>query len=198
MFFCFRNTLVNLKNLVYNKLEVILLDSYVVIVLIFGILIFLLLVVLFFVNRLILYRNRVIHSLEVVHESLLDRVSFIDRIHSFILEKIKHEEKYLKKLDSLKKEILEEHDFVQYVDLLRKSDKILNQFLKMDEVYSFLKKDNSYLELVDEITLNQERIVYAMENYDKGVRDYNNYQGGKFISFISKLFRFPAFSYYNQ
>lgn len=173
--------------------------AYTIIIIIFGILILLTLIVLFFINRLLSYKNRVEHSFEAVSDSLRERNSLIDETIKFIQNKLEHEEQFIQKLDDIKiiiNQYLEgknKDDFNKF----KKQEKIFLEIIKLEEIYDTLKSDKEYQKLKNNILLNQERMLYALDSYDKGVVDYNNYQENKFISILGKVLRFPKYDCYN-
>ena len=67
----------------------------------------------------------------------------------------------------------------------------------MVEVYPELKKNQEYNRILDDYVVNQDRISYAMDSYNKGVSDYNQLQENKYMNFFVKVFRFPEYKYYN-
>ena len=173
-------------------------DSYTVIVVIFGIIILLLLVGVFFINRLSIYNNKVKSSLVTVSGHLEARMELIDQMINFINNNLEHEKSYVTKLkhvDKYIKEFLEENSNFKGFS---KNEKEFLNFIRLDENYSFLKKNKEYLKLKEEVLANQERLVYALDSYDKGVVDYNNYRSNKFILFLSKLFGFPEYDCYSK
>ena len=173
--------------------------AYTIIIIIFGILILLTLIVLFFINRLLSYKNRVEHSFEAVSDSLRERNSLIDETIKFIQNKLEHEEQFIQKLDDIKiiiNQYLEgknKDDFNKF----KKQEKIFLEIIKLEEIYDTLKSDKEYQKLKNNILLNQERMLYALDSYDKGLVDYNNYQENKFISILGKVLRFPKYDCYN-
>ena len=173
-------------------------DSYSIIVFIFGILILFLLIVLFFVNRLFSYRNRVKRHFDTVLEYLEVRIVLIDEIITFITEHLEHEEHYVKKLKQVKDEIQKLFQDSSSLKEFKKGEKEFLNFNSLEKVYPSLKNRSDYLDLKDEIKLNQDRVVYAMDSYDKGVMDYNNYREKKFVRLVAKIFRFPNYDYYNK
>ena len=154
---------------------------------------------MFFINRLLSYKNRVEHSFEAVSDSLRERNSLIDETIKFIQNKLEHEEQFIQKLDDIKiiiNQYLEgknKDDFNKF----KKQEKIFLEIIKLEEIYDTLKSDKEYQKLKNNILLNQERMLYALDSYDKGVVDYNNYQENKFISILGKVLRFPKYDCYN-
>lgn len=173
-------------------------DSYTVIVLIFGIIILMLLVILFFINRLISYRRRVENSLVTVSSYLEVRIQLTDQMIEFIEKNLEYEKSYLLKLKDVKKYIQEflkkNHSFKNF----HKNEKEFLHFTTLDKTYSFLKNNQEYEGLKNEALVNQDNLIYALDSYDKGVVDYNNYRSKKMILFISKLFRFSQYDCYNK
>ena len=173
--------------------------DYTIIIIIFGLLILLALVILFFINRLLSYKNRVEHSFKSVSDYLEDRILFIDEASGFIQRNLEHEEEFIQKLNEIKLIINQYLDGKNKDDFkkFRKQEKIFLEIVGLDEIYDTLKDNKEYQKLKKNILLNQERILYALDNYDRGVEDYNNYQQNKWIAILAKIFRFPKYDCYN-
>ena len=77
-------------------------ESYSIIVCVFGIICLLLLGVIYFVNRILQYKIRIDNSFLVVSEIIEDRVSIIDNMILFLEKFLEHEKSYLKKLEQTK------------------------------------------------------------------------------------------------
>lgn len=172
-------------------------DSYTIIVLIFGILILFILFILFFINRLMSYNNMVKCRFSNALEYLEIRLVIIEDMISFVSKNLEHETSYVKKLQQTKDSIQKLFQDNSNLKEFKKYEKNFLHFTTLDETYSFLKKNQDYLDLKEEITLNQDRVIYAMESYDRGVMSYNDYLEKKWIGRIAKIFRFPNYDYYN-
>lgn len=173
-------------------------DSYTVIVVVFGVIILILLVVVFFINRLSIYNNKVKSSLVTVSSHLEARMELISQMISFINNNLEHEKSYVTQLKYVDKYIKEFLGKTPDFKAFNKSEKEFLIFSNLEDSYSFLKKNKEYIELKEEVLANQERLVYALDSYDKGVLDYNNYRSNKFILFISRVFGFPKYDCYNK
>lgn len=173
-------------------------DSYSIIVLIFGLLIIIALIVVFFLNRLIGYQNKVKDLFATILEYLDARMKLIDEMIKFISSELNYEENFIKKLEQTKVSIQNLFQNSNSLKEFKKYEKEFLSFLTLEKVYPSLKKNKEYLALKQEIELNQERVVYAMDSYDKGVMDYNDYQKKKLIRFLARVFHFPKYDYYNK
>ena len=172
-------------------------ESYVVIVLVFGALVCFILAVLFFVNRLFLYRSRVEGSFEAVRTCLGERKELFQTMKVFIQNHLEHEEIFDKKIGEIEPLFLERISCVEGIELLKKSDRLFKEIQKLVNVYPEMKKNREFSKFLEAYSLNQDRVEYAMDSYDKGVRDYNQYQDNRFMKFLAKLFHFPEYPYYN-
>ena len=116
----------------------------------------------------------------------------------FIEKNLEHEKSYLSKLqkieDYLSEFLNEKNSFKNF----QKNEKEFLHFTTLDQTYSYLKKNQEYLKLKNEALVNQDNLIYALDSYDKGVTNYNNYKGQKLILLISKIFRFPKYDCYNK
>ena len=181
-----------------NKERWCIMDSYSIIVLIFGLLILIALIVVFFLNRLIGYQNKVKDLFATILEYLDARMKLIDEMIKFISSELNYEENFIKKLEQTKVSIQNLFQNSNSLKEFKKYEKEFLSFLTLEKVYPSLKKNKKYLALKQEIELNQERVVYAMDSYDKGVMDYNDYQKKKLIRFLARVFHFPKYDYYNK
>ena len=75
---------------------------------------------------------------------------------------------------------------------------IITKFIELEKTYPYLKEDFKFKEIKEYALLNEGRIVYSMEGYDKGVLNYNNYQKNRLVNFLSKILKFPKYDYYNK
>ena len=181
-----------------NKERWCIMDSYSIIVLIFGLLIIIALIVVFFLNRLIGYQNKVKDLFATILEYLDARMKLIDEMIKFISSELNYEENFIKKLEQTKVSIQNLFQNSNSLKEFKKYEKEFLSFLTLEKVYPSLKKNKKYLALKQEIELNQERVVYAMDSYDKGVMNYNDYQKKKLIRFLARVFHFPKYDYYNK
>ncbi len=173
-------------------------DSYTIIVVIFGILILGALIVLYYYNRLAILKNQVLKQYEgVLYYLEVEKCVVADMIH-FIEENLEHEEDYIKKLQNFSERITSLKNIDGELQQFKKNLKVYLRFGELDQVYDFLTKNPAYLKIKESMMLNQERLVYALDSYDKGVKYYNDDQGNRLIQMIRKVFRFPRFDFYNE
>ena len=124
-------------------------ERFMILSIIFGMVIFLFLVALFFINTLLLKRKRVEHQFEGVVKCLGNRVELFNKMISFIEENLDNEDKYL---NSLKKSSMVLNDIVNSnrdtIKEIKQSNKLLDKFNDLVNVYSKLSKDSNYLEIL--------------------------------------------------
>lgn len=173
-------------------------DNYTVIVIIFGILILLFLIVLFFLNRLILFQNRIKKTFSTTKVYLEEKTILIDKISYFIKNNLKHEDNLVKKMEQIKKELNNINICKEGIQSIKNAEKLYQELQGLNKVYPTLKKNQEYQILTKELLTNQERIIYSMDEYNKGVMNYNQYRKQPLIHFLSKVFRFPSYPDYNQ
>lgn len=173
-------------------------NSGTIIILIFGIIILLMLFLLYFINRLIVYKNRVIKQFSVVSGYLKENANLIENLNEYIKNNLEHEEVFMKKLSDAK-EVFESTNLTNYnFNKLKQAEKNLLEFTMLEDVYPFLKKKDDYLNFKESIIQNKERIIYAFDSYDREVMHYNNYREKKLVDKIAKIFRFSEYDYYSK
>lgn len=174
-------------------------DSYSIIILIFGLLIFIILVVIFLVNQLLLKRKKVELQFETIIKILKTKMELIDKMIMFINNNLEHEEAFVRELTKTKN-ALEEITISskENIKTIKKSEKTLLKFNQLADVYPFLKSKTTYNDLTEEYALIQNRITYAMDSYDRAAKTYNDYLNTKINSALSKTFKIDSYSYYND
>ena len=172
-------------------------EEYTILIIIFTIVILFLLFMVSLVNNLLLKRNRVEFQLNSVIEYLEDRVMLLNRILNYVEKNASNEEKYI--LDIKKSiEVLNKIKTNSSIKDIKDTDKIIKKFVNLVEVYPKLKKYNEYQKINEEINLNNERISYVMESYDKEAVKYNKIKSKKINTIISKFFKIKDYEYYNK
>ena len=183
----------------YNNFEVTnIMDSYIIIVFIFGILTLGILCLLFFINRLTLFQRKVNNSYQPIFDYFKQRSNLMREMINFIKKNLEHENSYIKKLETAIEVIEKSQNTDGELKKIKKTQEQAFHFLELEKTYSFLTKNEEYLKLKEQVELNEERLVYATENYDKGVQNYNDYKEKKIVSFLGKFLRFPNYDYYNR
>ena len=173
-------------------------DSYTIIVFIFGVFTLFLLVILFFINRLLSHKRLITNSLVAVYANIEARIDLIEEMKEFIEKNLEHEKSYLSKLQKIEDYLSE---FLKKKPIFKNYDKNEKEFLHftfLDKTYSKLKNNKEYQKLKNDAITNKDNLIYALDSYDKGVINYNNYKDQKFILIISKIFRFPNYDCYNK
>lgn len=174
-------------------------DKYTILVFIFGILILLALVILFFLNNLLLKKEKVNFSFDSVVKYLKERVILLDNISAFTLDAMENEKKYLANLNktsiALSKIIKSSEEGLIEI---KESSKVLKKFIDLVKIYPKLEKNKTYNNLVQEIKLNEDRIMYAIASYDEEVKIFNEFKKSKINLIISKVFRIKDYGYYNK
>lgn len=173
-------------------------NSYTIIVLVFGFIILVSLIILFFINRLINYKRRIQNSLFTVLECLEIRIQLISKMTELIEKKLENEKSYLLKLKNVEKYINEFLNKNYSFKNFKKNEFDFLHYTTLDKTYSFLKKNEEYINLKNNALSNQDKLIYALDIYDKRVVEYNNYRSKKIVLLISKLFRFPKYDCYNK
>lgn len=174
------------------------LDSYTVIVIIFGFLILIGLALLFFINRLLLLKKEIENCFSNVLIYLEERIELLEKLSDFIQKNLDHEEVLLKEIEKKKIALEQIRHSEDRISAIKATDELFIKLKKLSEVYSYLVRNKEYQELIKEISMNQDRVVYAFQGYDEGVKNYNRYRENPFILRLSKVFRFSDYPYYNR
>lgn len=177
----------------------IVLEAYYVFVIIFGIVTLVLLGSLLFVNRLFSRKERIDLLFENVMKYVDDRILLFERMANFVEETVEEEIKYVNKLND-SNDILSEMFNSKKYDLkeIQKSEKLFDKFAELIDTYPYLGKNEIYNMLVQEGKTNVERILYAVDSYNKKVIEYNEFKKTKVNSFIAKIFRLKDYEYYSK
>lgn len=173
-------------------------ESYTIIVLLFGILILFLLIMTYFINRIVQYQNKINKSFQTVEDHLTERTILLEDMINFLKQNLDHEQSYQKKLKEVKDQIITIKNNKEGINLLKKTEKDFLSFTKLENTYQDLNKNKEYLQIKNNILSNHERLTYAFDSYDKGVINYNNYRENKLISILSKLIKVPEYDCYNK
>ena len=173
-------------------------ESYIVIVLIFGGLILISLIMIYFINQIIQYKTRIDNSFKVVKELIEERINIVNNMLDFLNINLEHEKSYQKKLIQNKELMLQIKNNKDGIFLIKKTEKDIFNFINLENTYKNLSKNKDYLKIKENINSNKEKLIYAMESYDKGVVSYNNYKENKLIYYLSKLCRIPEYDCYNK
>lgn len=173
-------------------------ESYTIIVLIFGLLVFFLLIGLYFVNQLFQYKLKIDNSFLTVKDLLQDKGLLIDEMLEFLSANLEHERNLHKQLVQTKELLLTVKNDSEGIQTIHKLESALESFVGLENTYKKLAKNKDYLKIKAELQKNKAKLIYAMDSYDKGVINYNNYRDNKFIYLLSKLCRIPEYCCYNN
>lgn len=177
----------------------VILESYYILVVIFGILTLLLLISLLFINRLFSRKERIDLLFDNVMKYVDERILLFERMTNFVEENVEEELKYvddLNKYNNILSEMLTEKKY--NLKEIQKSEKLLDKFRTLIDTYSFLGKNEIYKILSYESGINVERIEYAVSSYNERVKEYNEFKKTKLNSFIAKIFRLSDYEYYDK
>lgn len=173
--------------------------KFTILIIIFGLITLLFLLVIFLVNNLLLRKRKVDFQFSSIIKYTKERIELLEQISIFIKENLKDETNFLNNINktntSLKKITDSSKDSLKEI---KNSNKILQKFIALIEIYPILNKNDLYNTLIKDAKINEERIVYAAESYDKEVKIYNDYKQTKINSIISKLFKIKDYEYYNK
>lgn len=173
-------------------------EGYTIIVLIFGVICFLMMLMIYFINRLFQYKSRIDNSFIAIKDNLGKRTLIVEDMINFLETNLEHEKSYQKKLMKAKDLISIIKNNEEGIKLIKKTESDILGFVKLENTYKNLTKNKDYLKIKSEILKNNEKLMYAMDSYDKGVISYNNYRSKKLIYTLSKLCKIPEYSCYNK
>lgn len=173
-------------------------EEYTILVITFGIIILALLMLLYFVNILLLRRNKIDFLFESISNYLNDRIHLLIRISNFVEENADNEQKFVDNVEDIRKSLdIIGNDVNKVLIEIKRTDEPIEKFAKMGDIYPNFIKNKIYSNLVNEIQLNQERIIYAVDSYNKEAKKYNEIKNTKINSIICKIFRIKDYEYYN-
>lgn len=171
-------------------------DSYTIIVLIFGIIILSILILLYFYNKITIQKTRILKKYNNVKGYILEERNAILEMVTFIKNNLEHEQDYISTL----KKTVEVLDNLKNTDgelkQLKQAQNTYRDFSKLDNVYSSLKKNKEYIALKEKANTIEERLKYSFDDYNKEVKKYNNLDKEKIYDLIKKIARFPKYDTY--
>ena len=122
-------------------------DSYTIIVIIFGMIILSILILLYFYNKIVIQKAKILKKYNNVKGYILEERNATLEMITFIQNNLEHEEDYISTL----KKTVEIFDYLKNTDgglkQLKKAQNTYRDFSKLDKVYSSLKKNKEYIQL---------------------------------------------------
>ena len=171
-------------------------DSYTIIVIIFGIIILSILILLYFYNKIVIQKAKILKKYNNVKGYILEERNATLEMITFIQNNLEHEEDYISTL----KKTVEIFDYLKNTDgglkQLKKAQNTYRDFSKLDKVYSSLKKNKEYIQLKEKANTAEDRLKYSFDDYNKEVKKYNNLDKEKIYDLIKKIARFPKYDTY--
>ena len=116
----------------------------------------------------------------------------------FINTNLEHEKSFHKNLTSSLNEMISIKNNKEGISLLKKTEKVIFSFCKLENTYEYLSKNKDYTKIKKDILSNKEKLEYAMDTYNKGVINYNNYIENKYINLLSRICRVNEFDCYKK
>ena len=173
-------------------------ESYNIIILVFGLITLFSLIMLYFINRILQYKIRIENSFLEIRKLLDEQMNILDEMIEFIKINFEHEVSLLKKLDKTKEIIPNVKNNSDGIKDIKRVEKELLGFTKLENTYKKLDKNKDYINIKEDILNNRDKLIYAFDGYDREVISYNNYRENKLIKFLSKLCRIPQYDCYNK
>lgn len=170
--------------------------TVITIIIIFGLIVFGLLFILNFVNRLEFYKKKVIQKFESVKSIINERIEIIDKVNMYLKVNCPHEDNLIKELNNLTTSFRNTDDINELLSLINKSRNILKSATTLESTYIILQNKKEYFDFRDMIKDNDAKIEFAASVYNEEVENYNKFRENKYISILSKMFKFPDYNYY--
>lgn len=168
-------------------------DSYVVIVIIFGILILGILIWLNFFNKVLIARKKVISSRKEIYSEFGETREVTKAMIDFVKNNLEHEEDLLIRLNNTFDDIEDARRDQGNIKKLGKLDRTARVFLDLGDTYPKLKRNREYLKLKERILMNKAGILFAAESYRDEVMVYQKMDKGRVYNFLKKVFKFRDF-----
>ena len=172
--------------------------GFTIIVLIFGIILFEILIALYFVNQIIKYQTRIEYSFIAVKLCVEKMRVLIDNIEKFMSVNLEHELSFRRYISSLGLDARTIENNKEGIKNIKRIEMELIHFTELENTYKNLNKNKEFVKIKSEILKNEDKLIYAFEDYDKGVNSYNKYKENKFINLLSKIIKSPEYDYYNE
>lgn len=173
-------------------------ESYNIIVLIFGLITLFLLVLVYFINNILQYKIKIDNNFLVIRKIIDERIDIIDNMILFLKDNLEHEISYLKKIEQSKTILLNIKNNKEGINSIKEQENLFFNFINLENTYKKITKNENYLSIKENILNNRDKLVYAFDSYDKGVISYNNYKKNKLIMFLSKICKISEFDCYNK
>ena len=173
-------------------------ETYIIIILIFGIITLLLLCLLFFINRLTLIGMQVENKFIPIKEQIEERINILEQFSKYITNNFKYEKDLIKEIQKNKESLIQITKASNGLDNLYISEDLFKKLLTLDETYPKIKNNKDYLELVEKYNETKNKIDYSKEDYNKEVQKYNHYKENKIISTLDKIIHFPNYDDYKN
>ena len=173
-------------------------EDYTVIVLIFGLICLLMMVLIYFINRIFQHKTRIDNSFVAVRDLIEYRVLIVKDMITFLEMFLEHEKSYQKRLIQAKELLSTITNNKEGTQLIKKTETDILKFVKLENTYKNITKYKDYSLIKNEILKNNEKLMYAIDSYDKGVISYNNYRKKRLINILSKLCKIPEYDCYNK
>ena len=172
-------------------------ESYTIIVIIFGIIAMMLLSLLFFINKVSLHSKMIENNFEAMKEILNERINILEDMKKWLNHNLEHEDVLSHEIEKNKENLENIKKATDNLEIIKNTE-IEEKFMKLDEIYPKIKKNEEYIDLKNRYITNQENINYAANTYDEGVKNYNNYKETRIVSYLNKILHFPTYNYYNK
>lgn len=141
---------------------------------IIGLLVIILIYILLLFNSLIKLNNNVEEAFSTMDVYLKKRWDLIPNIVETIKSYSKYEKTVFKDIVELRNKSYENMTYEDKIKLNEKLSKNINTFIILSEEYPKLKSNESYINLIKELSKIEEDIANARKYYNGTVRIYNN------------------------
>ena len=119
-------------------------ESYNIIILIFGILLVIIFIILYFINQIFRHISLLNKYFSTVKELLNERALIVTSMLEFINTNLEHEKSFHKNLTNSLNEMISIKNNKEGISLLKKTEKVIFSFCKLENTYEYLFKNKDY------------------------------------------------------
>ena len=173
-------------------------ETYTIIIIIFGIITFLLICLLYFLNQLMIYKNKVEFQFKSINSHMEEVISLLDSFSLWLESNYSEEKDLLKKIHKFCFQFKEEKDVMAKLSFVDEMDKLVKGIYKLEKVYPKILKENEYLSFKEEYENHKSEIMYAIDLFNQGVEDYNRYKKKRIVSMLNAIVHYPDYVLYKK
>lgn len=166
------------------------------IIILFGLFIFISLFILSFLTRLTFHKNKVIEKFSSVKDTINKRAEIINDICAYLKANCPHEDNIIRELINITKIFKTNKEINELINTIYKSRTILEKATNLESTYIILQNKKEYLEFKNIIKDNDGKLEFSASVYNEEVQNYQKFKENKYISILSKIFKYPDYDLY--